>query len=108
MRTNYIDLKTRIGRNKFYQSPTWRALRSLILVRDVYCIECLKSGIHVIATEVDHIKDIEDSPELFMSMGNLQGLCKPHHSSKTFHTRPSFQKQVFTTKNLKWRDVSIH
>jgi 5-methylcytosine-specific restriction endonuclease McrA len=108
MNRKTIDLSTRQGRNLFYQSKEWRALRSIVLVRDVYCQECLKNNIHTIATECDHIIDIKDRPDLFMSLDNICGLCKSCHSRKTFHTRRSFQKQVFTVDNLKWKDVSIN
>lgn len=99
----YIDLNTREGRHTFYTSPTWKAIRILVLNRDIYCQECLKSNIYTVATEVDHIVDIVDDPSKCMDLDNLQGLCKKCHSRKTFNTRPSFQRQTYTNLNKKWK-----
>jgi 5-methylcytosine-specific restriction endonuclease McrA len=38
------------------------------------------------ATEVDHIIDITDAPDLRLEHDNLQSLCKPCHSAKTMAT----------------------
>jgi 5-methylcytosine-specific restriction endonuclease McrA len=103
----YIDLTTREGRNKFYQSTKWRAMRNIVLTKKPYCVECLKENIFTLATEVDHIVDIKDAPSRCMDHNNLQGLCKGHHSQKTFHENTSFQKQTFTVLNKKW-DFSIN
>lgn len=98
-----INLKTREGRNRFYQSPEWQAVRIMILSENPYCVECLREGIYELATEVDHIVDIVDDMTLFMDKNNLQGLCKRHHSRKTFKEHKSFQKQSFSVVNKKWK-----
>lgn len=98
-----IDLQTRKGRNLFYQSDYWRALRLTILTENPYCGQCLKDGIYELATEVDHIVDIVDDVSKFMDRNNLQGLCKSCHSRKTFKGHRSFQKQSYTILNRKWK-----
>jgi 5-methylcytosine-specific restriction endonuclease McrA len=104
----YIDLETRQGRNNFYNTKEWRAIRLIVLSRDIYCIECLKKGIYTVATEVDHKIDIVDRPDLCMDINNLQSYCKPCHSQKTFKSHISFQKPVFTKVNKKWKNLKIN
>jgi len=104
-----IDLKTRRGRQLYYQSPTWRAIRLLKLQRDPFCEECLKENIHTLATEIHHKTDIDDLPTLenATNIEGLQSLCKPHHSAKTFqeHREASRfgKKKEYQVVNLKWK-----
>ena len=57
--------------------------RRRLLHRDSnpWCVECLKQGLYVAWTELDHIVALtnggEDTDE------NLQGLCSHHHAVKT-------------------------
>lgn len=103
-----IDLKTREGRQKFYQSREWRTLRMVKLTESPWCEECIKEGIHTLASEVDHIIDITQAPTRFMDITNLQSLCKPHHSAKTFqeHQEGSKfgKKKEYKVVNLKWKN----
>ena len=108
MKRKQIDLKTREGRNLFYSSPEWRAIREIVLREEPFCRECLKNGIQELSTEVDHIVDISDDSSKFMDRNNLQGLCKSCHSKKTFHTRPSFQKQKYSIVNKKWKNLTTN
>lgn len=107
----YIDLKTEDGRNLFYNSAEWQATRRIILIRDIYCQECLKEGIYTIATECDHIVDLKHSPERCLDTTNLQGLCKSHHSKKTFienrGTTSFGKKNTYTVVNKRW-DISLN
>ena len=64
----------------------WRKIRSVVLVRDNYlCQECLKQGLFVTATTVDHItpKAHGGSDDLT----NLQSLCNSCHKFKTARER---------------------
>jgi 5-methylcytosine-specific restriction endonuclease McrA len=103
MSRKQINLKTPEGRQLFYQSPEWRAMRELVLSKHPYCKECLKDGVYELASECDHIIDIKDDVTKFMDKDNLQGLCKRHHSAKTFKGHTSFQKPKYEVKNLKWK-----
>jgi HNH endonuclease len=64
----------------------WRKIRAVVLVRDNYlCQECLKQGLFVTATTVDHItpKAHGGSDDLT----NLQSLCDSCHKFKTARER---------------------
>jgi len=95
-----IDLKTREGRNKFYQATEWRLLRRTKLTHNPYCEECLKSGVNELATEVHHIIDIEKDPTQCLKYDNLMSLCRRCHSIITSgeHNRA----RVFEVVNKKW------
>ena len=98
-----IDLKTPEGRQQFYQTKEWRAMRNHVLTFQPYCQECLKNGVTTLGNEVDHIIDIKDDPTKCLDIGNLQVLCKSCHSKKTMlsnmygaiHTK-------YTSKHKKW------
>lgn len=105
-----IDLKTSEGRQHFYQTREWKALRRIVLFEEPFCRKCKEQGINEIATEVDHIVDIKDDPFKFFTRENLQALCKSHHSSKTFHNNISIQnKGKFEVVNKKWnfKDIKL-
>ena len=82
-KSKYIDLRTPEGRQQFYQSKEWRAIRLVALTRNPYCVVCLTKGITTLGTEIDHVQDIKDAPERCLDITNLQNMCKPCHSSKT-------------------------
>lgn len=63
-----------------YNRP-WRRLRRAKLARDPLCVQCERDGITTPAVEVDHIRPLNDGGD--HSWGNLQSLCKTHHSRKT-------------------------
>jgi 5-methylcytosine-specific restriction protein A len=68
--------RTTHARRHFYNSKRWQITRSRVLFDQPLC-ECGQ-----IATDVDHIKAIEDGGDPW-SRNNLQGLCKACHSMKT-------------------------
>jgi 5-methylcytosine-specific restriction protein A len=68
---------------RLYNTPAWRKLRLAVLAEDPLCAECLKGGLTVGATDVDHIIDLANAPELALVRANLQSLCHPCHSKKT-------------------------
>ena len=101
--SKYIDITTVEGRQQFYKTPQWRAIRLLVLATNPYCVECLKLGLKTLATDVDHIIDIKDEPTRFMDLNNLQGLCKPCHSAKTMKSQMFFTVNAkFTSSHKKW------
>ena len=94
-------------RKKFYKSATWRDFRLKALTRDnwecVWCKEEGKTTVDSIKEEgkkkkiilnVDHIKPIEEHPELALVLDNLQTLCIYHHNVK--------EGRVFKREITKW------
>jgi len=66
----------------FYLSPRWRKLRDWYIGRHPLCEMCGRAK----ATEVDHIREINDGGDA-MSVSNLQALCHRCHMSKTAAAR---------------------
>ena len=65
----------------FYNSNRWRLFRKRILRRDEYtCQRCKRYGKVTTATEVHHIKHLEDFPELAFDPRNCVALCKGCHN----------------------------
>lgn len=69
----------------FYKKAVWRKLRVQALERDHYlCQECLRQRRFTKATEVHHIKPLEEFPELGLTLSNLESLCwSCHEATKT-------------------------
>lgn len=96
-------------KRKFYDSKEWKQLRAEVMKRDNYeCQECRRKGLVFIDTYeyserarrkkiklvVDHIKELEDYPELALDLDNLETICVKCHNEK--HGR------VFERKQNKW------
>ena len=102
-KTRYIDLKTVEGRQLFYMSREWKAIRSVVFAINPYCEECLKLGFKTLAQDVDHIIDIKDEPTRCLDISNLQGLCRPCHSTKTMKSNMFFTvNPKYTSAQKKW------
>lgn len=86
-----FDLRTREGKQSFYQSSEWKKLSKEKKANDPLCEEHLKKGILVPATEVHHIKDISDCPilENALNYDGLMSLCKSCHSIITSSKKKS-------------------
>lgn len=67
----------------FYNKMSWRKLRDYVIKNEPLCRECLKQGRVRPATLVDHIKSIEEFPDLALDEDNLQPLCEKCHRDKT-------------------------
>ncbi len=66
---------------KIYDSKRWDTLRKKALVRDNYmCRECARYGRKTAATQVHHIKHVEDCPEKQFELENLMSLCDACHN----------------------------
>ena len=91
------EYKTLEQKRKFYDSYSWRKLSAQIKKRDNYeCQECKRQGRVTIDTNeysesakrkkiqliVDHMKELEDHPELAMDEENLETLCVQCHNIK--------------------------
>jgi len=103
------EYKTREQKSKFYNSWPWKKLRKAIKERDNNeCQECKRQGKITIDTNeyserakrkkiqlvVDHIKELEDHPDLALESANLITLCVDCHNKK--HGR------YFEWKENKW------
>jgi 5-methylcytosine-specific restriction enzyme A len=75
-------------RNPFYNTRTWKRLRKIKLTLNPLCEECGR-----MATDVDHIKAINDGGEA-SAIENLRSLCHKDHSRKTFYIERLKKKQV--------------
>ncbi|WP_407270033.1 HNH endonuclease [Radiobacillus sp. PE A8.2] len=109
------EYKTKEQKRKFYDSGSWKQMRKRIKQRDNYeCQECKRRGRLTIDTNeysesakrkkimlvVDHIKEVEDYPELALDEGNLQTLCVNCHNFK--HGR--YVDYSLWRKKPKWDD----
>ena len=76
--------KNPLKKSGFYQGRPWRKVRSIALQRDHYlCQHCLRAKKITPATEVHHIKPLEDYPELGLYLDNLTSLCwRCHEQTK--------------------------
>jgi 5-methylcytosine-specific restriction protein A len=69
--------------NHIYHSIKWRKLRSRKFKANPICEHCLKFNIIKPTDVVDHIKEINDNPELTYVYSNTQALCHKCHNTKT-------------------------
>ena len=66
-----------------YTVPRWRRKRKKILARDGYrCQQCKRYGRNVEATEVHHIKHVDQYPELAWVDSNMVSLCHACHNAQ--------------------------
>jgi len=92
---NYDLLKSSYDyRHKFYMSKEWRNMREYVLSNEPLCRMCKEEGRLIGATDVDHVRDITERPDLCLEYSNLQSLCKKHHSQKTYHTLFTKKKAI--------------
>ena len=70
------EAKETIKSQGFYHKPAWRRIRKLALQRDHYlCQLRISPKCTRIATEVHHIKSLEEFPELALDLDNLTSCC---------------------------------
>jgi len=75
-RAGYI----RPARHAFYGTAAWKRFRREALdILGRRCVECGSTD----RIELDHIKSVEDRPDLALEITNVRPLCKRDHSSKT-------------------------
>jgi 5-methylcytosine-specific restriction enzyme A len=105
------EYKTRGQKRKFYDSGSWKRLRTEVKMRDNNeCQECKRQGKVKIDTNeysenakrkkiqlvVHHIKELEHHPELALDIDNLETVCVDCHNKE--HGR------LFDKKEKKWND----
>ncbi len=59
----------------------WAKIRKAQILNFPFCRRCLRGGVHTAANEVDHIVPMAEGGD--HDAGNLQSLCKRHHTEKT-------------------------
>jgi len=69
-------------RQKLYGTARWQRIRKIQLAREPWCADCLKRGIYVPATDVDHVIPHKGDKKRFF-LGPFQSFCKSCHSRKT-------------------------
>lgn len=89
------------GRAKFYDSKTWHELRDQVLQRDHYECQWCGATVQMTTLEVDHIKPIEQYPELACDTSNLRVLCKDCHNKR--HGRFNYRARGPRKRN-RWAD----
>ncbi|MDU9418066.1 HNH endonuclease [Staphylococcus lloydii] len=99
-----IDYNTYKVRKSFYNSKSWQEARAYVLHRDNYeCIWCREEGrVTVDDLEIDHIKELQDRPDLRLEPDNLRTLCMACHNKR--HQRFQYGGNQFKPKDNKWQD----
>lgn len=72
----------------------WQKARKAYLEAHPLCVECLKAGRYVKATDVDHIRPHRGDQSLFWDRSNWQALCHSCHSKKT-NREDHFPKHLY-------------
>ena len=65
--------------SRLYDTTEWKRLRKMVLADEPLCRRCTDFGLITAATVVDHIKRVEERPDLKLDRANLQPLCKTCH-----------------------------
>ena len=68
------------GRGLNTNSKRWKAIRAQVLAEQPLCPICQRQGRVVPAVDVDHVNNNSHD----QSRDNLMGMCKEHHSAKSF------------------------
>lgn len=99
-----IDYNTYKVRKSFYNSKSWQEVRAYVLHRDNYeCVWCKEEGrVTVDDLEIDHIKELQDRPDLKLEPDNLRTLCMACHNKR--HQRFQYGGNQFKPKENKWQD----
>jgi len=103
---------------KFYNSAAWQQRRLKILERDHYeCQDCKRrlqeagrKGKRLYgwqakigrATEVHHIKELKEQPELALDINNLTSLCRRCHNIRHGRNPFQFKKKKPKVSTEKW------
>lgn len=87
-----------LAREKAHRRPHWnvqrwyyrvewvhpvRGLRAQVLRENPLCVQCQAEGRVTVAVDVDHIIPHAGDWARFSDRGNLQGLCRAHHTQKS-------------------------
>lgn len=75
--------RTAASQTGFYLTPGWKKIRTKRITENPLCQHCEQRGFFKRATVIDHIKPVEDFPELALVYDNTQSLCDFCHDLKT-------------------------
>ena len=79
--------------HSFYMTSNWKRVREYRLMLDDYlCVVCREDNRMVKADIVHHVKQLEDYPELALSIDNLISICHSHHNQ--LHARKTSNKWI--------------
>ena len=67
----------------WYSSAPWRKCRAAVLAERPLCEDCLERGELTTATQVHHVVERKERPDLAYDMSNLRSLCASCHSAKS-------------------------
>lgn len=81
-RKRQIDKRRGTAKERGYDAA-WRQVRRQKLSLQPLCEMHLERGKLVDATVVDHIRSIEERPDLRLEMSNLRSLCTSCHNART-------------------------
>lgn len=78
------DDEARREAHRFYCSARWRKFRAWFLAQpeNALCAHCKREP----ATEVNHLREVRDCPDLALDPSNVEGLCLSCHSRHTAKT----------------------
>jgi 5-methylcytosine-specific restriction protein A len=79
-RRRYSATPTQQARRRTYNTQRWRRFARRYLIDHGWCTV---EGCTQLATDVDHIQPLGEWRGSAYDRGNLQALCKFHHSQKT-------------------------
>lgn len=88
--------------SQFYRRAAWRRVRMQALKRDRFqCVWCREEGKLVTKRlEVDHIKELEQYPELAYELDNLRTLCRDCHNKR--HKRYQRTRRDWQDERFEW------
>ena len=75
--------RTLASQSGFYNTKSWKRLRDQRRRANPLCEHCEARGLVRPMTTVDHIKPVDEFPELALSFENTQSLCDFCHGVKT-------------------------
>ena len=83
-RTREAEARRRASpRARLYRSSAWKRVRLAVLSRDGYrCHWCGGT-----ANEADHLKSIDERPDLALDLENIVAACKPCNASRGARTK---------------------
>jgi len=91
--------------NAYYQTPTWKTMRTMQLGKQPLCQACLCKGIVNTASHIDHLFAWSQLGSHAFYNNILQSLCPECHSSKTALEQQGIYRH-YTSDGIK--DYAIH
>lgn len=85
--------RTKESQSGFYNTKTWKMLRDRRRRENPICQSCEEKGIIRQMNVVDHIKPIDEYPELSLEFNNTQSLCTRCHVLKTNRDKKEKEKR---------------